>query len=132
MTAAITDRETAICNAVPAVSAPEREPAATASQSVTFPVQPAITERVRAVLADFTPPAVWKDAPASLAELATYARAGAWTAQQAGFVRNLGIWWCRLVAIPATVACRYLEWFAQRPGRTLTVIALIALFWLGR
>ncbi len=132
MTSVITDRETAICNAVPQVPTAERESVIESSQTVTFPVQSAITERVRAVIADLTPPAVWKEQPASLSKLASYAHKAAWTRRDAGFIRSLGIWWCRLVGLPVTVACRYLEWIAQRPGRAATVAALIVIFWLGR
>jgi hypothetical protein len=73
-----------------------------------------------------TPPAVLTQPPPSVAELRAYARWGAWTTST-GTVRKLGIVWHRLVSLPATVACRYVEWLWQRPGRLIPVYLLFKL-----
>lgn len=70
-----------------------------------------------------TPPAVWADQPASMAELAGYARWGAWTSSTGG-LRRAGICWHWLVGIPVTTLCRYTEWTWQRPGRAIPVFVL--------
>lgn len=67
----------------------------------------------------WTPPAGFLNQPASLADLAAYARTAPWTAQQSGLIRTAGICWYRYVGYPTTVACRYWEWVWQRPGRVL-------------
>jgi hypothetical protein len=72
----------------------------------------------------FTPPSVLSEQPASVAELAAYARWGAWTPRTDGFLRNLGVTWYRLIGLPTTVVCRYVEWIAQRPGRAIPVYLL--------
>ncbi|MEV0732407.1 hypothetical protein [Polymorphospora sp. NPDC050346] len=82
---------------------------------------------IDAVLEYVTPPSVLTQPPASVAELAAYAKTGEWTARRYGFVRGAGIWWYRLVGLPYTVWCRYGEWIAQRPGRAITVLLLIKL-----
>lgn len=84
---------------------------------------------VKAGLAYYTPPSVLVDRPATVAELAEYAYWAPWTRAQAGTLRTAGIWWYRLVGVPATVTCRYWEWICQRPGRaipTLITVKLIA------
>jgi hypothetical protein len=90
-----------------------------------------LREQVRAWLlatrAYITPPQVWAEPPASMAELAAYARWGGWT-ESTGAVRRLGIVWHRLVGLPFTTCCRYVEWIAQRPGRAIPVYALWKLF----
>jgi hypothetical protein len=75
----------------------------------------------RAVGRYFTPPAPWATPPASLEELASYAHVGEW-APSRGIRRGLGIayWYCW--GLPITVGCRYVEWFAQRPGRVFTLL----------
>ena len=65
----------------------------------------------------------WAEAPPSLADLAAYARAGAWT-NPGGFWRGCGTWWLRLIGLPVTVVCRCVEWTVQRPGRLLTVLLI--------
>jgi hypothetical protein len=70
-----------------------------------------------------TPPAVWAEPPASMAELAAYARWGTWTSSTGG-LRRAGICWHWLVSIPVTTVCRYTEWIAQRPGRAIPVFVL--------
>ena len=93
-------------------------------------------ERLLAFLAYFTPPAVLTERPASMPELSAYAHRGDWTKRKAeparkgvpeqkrGPVRTAGIWWHRLVGLPVTVVCRYVEWIAQRPGRAIPVFVL--------
>lgn len=65
----------------------------------------------------WAPPAVFTQRPASLADLATYARQAPWTADSHGPIRAFGLWYYRCVAYPHTVASRYTEWFVQRPLR---------------
>lgn len=74
-----------------------------------------------------TPPQVFTDRPASLAELAEYARYAQWTTQDAGLVRACGIWWYRLVGYPKTVTGRYAEWIWQRPGRAIPALLTVKL-----
>ncbi len=75
----------------------------------------------------FTPPQVLTDRPASIPELSVYARKGAWTARLDGGIRATGVWFWYLVGLPATVACRAVEWIFQRPGRLAVLAALWAL-----
>ncbi len=75
----------------------------------------------------WTPPAVYTDRPASLAELAAYAKQAPWTHQQTGIIRGLGVAYYRGVAYPYTVISRYREWFAQRPGRLLVLFGGVKL-----
>lgn len=67
----------------------------------------------------WTPPAGFLNQPASLNDLAQYARTAPWTAQHAGLVRTAGVCWYRYVGYPKTVIGRYSEWVWQRPGRVL-------------
>lgn len=75
----------------------------------------------------WTPPAVFVDRPASLADLAAYAKQAPWTAQQTGAIRAFGVGYYRFVAYPYTVVSRYREWFAQRPLRTFALLGGIKL-----
>jgi hypothetical protein len=65
----------------------------------------------------WTPPAVFTEQPASLADLASYAKVAPWTHQPTGLLRGLGVGYYRFVGYPYTVISRYREWFAQRPLR---------------
>lgn len=76
-------------------------------------------------LEDLTPPTVWADCPASLRELALYARHSAWGPQN-GFIRGCGVWWCRLIGIPVSTVAYYIAWIAQRPSRTFVTVLLCA------
>lgn len=69
----------------------------------------------------WTAPAVFTDRPASLAELAEYAKQAPWTHERTGLVRGLGVGYYRSFAYPYTVVSRYREWFAQRPLRLLAL-----------
>jgi len=64
------------------------------------------------------PPRLLTDRPESVAELAAYARRGGYAAPH-GVGRRLGLAWFYVVALPTTVVCRYVAWFAERPGRWL-------------
>jgi hypothetical protein len=70
------------------------------------------------VVGEWTPPAVWSQRPASLAELVGYARHGAWTAHS-GFWRTAGVWWMGLVVVPFSTLAYYAAWVLQRPSRFL-------------
>ncbi len=72
----------------------------------------------------WTTPSVLSEPAPAVTELAAYARHGAWTPGRFGFVRGCGIAWYRLVGLPVTVVCRYVEWIAQRPGRAIPVFAV--------
>jgi hypothetical protein len=76
--------------------------------------------------AEFRPPTVWTDSPASVAALLEYAKTADWAAP-GGPWRAAGIWWARLIGIPLTVLAYYAAWIVQRPGRFLTVLFLYAL-----
>lgn len=83
-----------------------------------------LVDRVRAYL---TPPSLLTERPDSVAQLAAYAKTGAWTKRRTGAIRSAGIWWYRLVGLPYTTICRYAEWIAQRPGRAIPVLLLVKL-----
>lgn len=75
----------------------------------------------------WTPPALFTDQPASLADLAQYARHAPWTAQNRGAIRKAGaVYWSGL-ALPYTTVSRYREWVIQRPGRLLVHLGAIKL-----
>lgn len=82
---------------------------------------------LQAAKAYLTPPSVLAEPPPSYTELVNYAHHGAWTRHTNGPVRAAGIWWHRLVSLPITGACRYLEWIAQRPGRAIAVAVVVKL-----
>lgn len=75
----------------------------------------------------WTPPAIFTAPPASLTELADYARHAPWTQQSTGLLRTAGLGYYRAVAYPATVGHRYGEWIVQRPGRLLIHLGVIKL-----
>ena len=102
-----------------------------------------VSARVAASTAYWTPPAVFTDKPASLAELAEYARHAPWTDQayiaqpytdettkkqvKTGPIRAAGIWYYRGLAYPYTVISRYREWFVQRPMRLVALVGAVKL-----
>ncbi len=75
----------------------------------------------------WTPPKIFTDQPASLADLAAYAKTGPWTHQKTGPARALGVGYYRTVGYPYTVVSRYREYIAQRPGRLLVALGGIKL-----
>lgn len=75
----------------------------------------------------WTPPALFTDQPASLAELADYAHHAPWTHQHNGLIRGAGVGYWRGVAHPYTVVSRYREWVMQRPGRLLVHLGAVKL-----
>lgn len=83
-----------------------------------------LRDRLLAFRGYWVPPSVLTEAPATVAELAGYAWRGGWTTSESGTVRRLGIWWHRLVSVPVTTVCRYVEWIYQRPGRAVPVFVL--------
>jgi len=141
----ITDSDPETCNAEPGTPAVERETYLRRWSEL----KSAITDSDRwvkvgtATIAYFTPPAVFTDRPASLAELAAYARTAPWTAQQhvakpytdeatgkqvkTGLIRAAGIWYYRGVGYPYTVWSRYKEWIIQRPGRAVPILLVVKL-----
>lgn len=72
----------------------------------------------------WVPPALLTKPPPTVRDLADYARNSPWTAKSDGPIRRLGILWHLTIGLPITVACRYLEWIAQRPSRAITVLGL--------
>lgn len=75
----------------------------------------------------WTPPAVFTDRPASLHDLAAYAKQAPWTAQQTGLIRAFGVGYYRYGAYPYTVVSRYREWFVQRPLRYAALLGGVKL-----
>ncbi len=75
----------------------------------------------------WTPPSVYTDPPASLRELAAYAKTGPWTHQDRGLLRAAGVWHYRLFGYPYTVVSRYREWVFQRPLRLAAHVGLLKL-----
>jgi hypothetical protein len=90
-----------------------------------------VSARIRAFTASsrayWTAPSIFTDRPASLEELAAYAKRAPWTHQQTGIIRSFGIGWYRFVAYPYTVKSRYQEWFVQRPLRLAALVGGIKL-----
>lgn len=80
-----------------------------------------------ATRAYWTPPVVFTAQPASLADLAAYAKQAPWTSQDAGLIRSFGVWYYRAFGYPYTVISRYREWFAQRPLRFAALLGGIKL-----
>lgn len=76
----------------------------------------------------FTPPSVLTARPESVTELRRYPREGDWLLARIGPLRTLAVAYWRTVGLPITVACRYVEWVAQRPGRALLAYGLWRLF----
>jgi hypothetical protein len=72
---------------------------------------------VAASRAYWTPPDIFTGRPASLEELAAYAKRAPWTHQRTGIVRAAGVGHYRVVGYPWTCVSRYGEWAAQRPMR---------------
>lgn len=79
-------------------------------------------------LAYWTPPAMFTDQPASMADLADYARHAPWTSQTSGAIRTAGIAYWNGLALPYTATARYREWVFQRPGRLAAHLAGLKLF----
>jgi hypothetical protein len=108
----------------------ERGAVAVNAQTTLIPVDIPITQRerldnaIRGARTYFTPPAVLTERPASVAELTAYAKRAGWTSQSHGGIRAAGIAWYRVIGLPTTVVCRYVEWIAQRPGRAIPAFAL--------
>lgn len=67
----------------------------------------------------WVPPNLLTKPPASVTELSAYAHRAGWTSSRTGPIRFAGVAWWRVVGLPLTVLCRYVEWFAQRPSRGL-------------
>ncbi len=87
--------------------------------------RPRITTPRLTTRGELTPPEAWQHRPPAPAELLRYAHKGEWTAPT-GARRTAGIWWCRLIALPATVLTGYLAWMTARPSRTAVVVGLWA------
>lgn len=107
-----------------ASSEPHAEPEVSSLQSEPVTVREWLRGWLVALRGYWIPPAVLTEPPATVAELAAYAWRGGWTASETGPARRLGIWWHRLVSLPATTVCRYVEWVLQRPGRAVPVFVL--------
>jgi hypothetical protein len=128
----VTESNSPVSSLHPAESAPAPiQPQENGPESLQSPVKSpldvdTLRERLReaivAVRAYLTPPSVWTEQPASMAELAAYARWGAWTNSTG--LRRAGLCWHWLVSLPVTTICRYGEWIAQRPGRLIPVYVL--------
>lgn len=72
----------------------------------------------------FTPPDVWRDPSASLADRWAYATQGEWTGQ--GFIRTAGQVYALAIALPAAAVCRVADWVIERPGRAAAAGVLLA------
>lgn len=72
----------------------------------------------------WVPPRLLTDPPPTMAALSAYAHRGGYTRQD-GPARRLGVAWFACVALPTVLVCRYVAWFAERPGRWLAA----ALVW---
>ena len=80
------------------------------------------------MIEEIDPPNVLTEQPSSVAKLRAYARGGSWTKSKSGAIRALGVGYWRMVGLPITVVCRYIEWIAQGPGRAITAFGLWWLF----
>ncbi len=75
----------------------------------------------------WTTPGLYTTRPASLADLAEYAKHAPWTAQQHGPIRTFGVWYYRLFAYPYTAWGRTKEHMVQRPLRFAALLGGIKL-----
>ncbi|REF00341.1 hypothetical protein [Thermomonospora umbrina] len=79
----------------------------------------------RRLAAAFTPPDMWSQPAASLAERWSYATRGEWTGD--GALRKAGQVYCLAVALPAAGLCRLIDWVTERPARLLATVVLLVL-----
>jgi hypothetical protein len=76
---------------------------------------------------------IYADAPASVAEIAEFTRAGSWApGLQAPWLETAGKLYGYVVAIPTSLALYSVAWLVQRPGRALLTAALILTAWRVR
>lgn len=61
-------------------------------------------------------------------EMRNYAHYAPWLLGGSRWIRELGVWYFRLVATPLTAVLRYAEWVIERPARLLIVGTLV---WWG-
>lgn len=121
--------------AVPPPSGDQPRPAPTPGPGQPTPAptgrqRPGLGARARAYwIGDL--PSPWSEAPATLAELVRYARAGAWCAEDSVFLRFLGQAYCYCVAIPVTFKHYMQAWAVQRPGRFFAMTALVTVLKLS-
>lgn len=133
MTASVTERETALCNAELPQGGPERETDAQMAGTL----HPAMTDSDRkpfdtkAWRAKFgaycTPPALLTERRPALDQMRLYAERGRYTEKLNGPVRRLGKAWLVLVAAPALVAARTFEWLLERPARVAVTVVVVKL-----
>lgn len=79
---------------------------------------------ITSTAAYFTPPSVITARPDSVVELRRYPREGDWLLDRVNPLRGLAVTYWRVIGLPVTVACRYAEWVAQRPGRAVLAYLL--------
>jgi hypothetical protein len=124
-----------ISESVPTSGNPAQAPAETisAGQSGSRALTDTSGFRVRtadawaATKAYWTPPALFTGTPATLQDLADYAKHAPWTHSNTGLLRKTGVGYYRTFAYPHTVVSRYWEWTVQRPGRLFANLGLIKL-----
>jgi hypothetical protein len=121
--------ETAAAEDTRSITSEQVKPSGTSAalQSAT-PLKARIRGLAAASRAYWTAPSIFTDRPASLEELAAYAKRAPWTHQQTGIIRAAGVGYYRTIAYPYTVVSRYREWFAQRPLRFAALLGGIKLF----
>ncbi|GAA1707627.1 hypothetical protein [Fodinicola feengrottensis] len=119
-------------------SAPNAEPRRAGTRARIPPVW--ITERIarwRALIADRERMAatvqvsLWREAPASIADLAGYAKAAPWAGDDSPVLAALGRLYAIGIGIPASVLLYALAWVLQRPMRLLFGLFVIAVVWLA-
>ncbi|WP_028930568.1 hypothetical protein [Pseudonocardia asaccharolytica] len=73
---------------------------------------------------------LWRDGPASPADVVAYTRSGAWIpGEQAPILEFLGKAYGWLLALPVTVAGAAALWVLQRPSRLGLVAVLALVLW---
>lgn len=114
----------------PSGDQPHPTQAPTPAEPATPGRRPGLGARARAYwIGDL--PSPWSEAPATLAELVRYARAGAWCADDSVFLRFLGQAYCYGIAIPVTFKHYMQAWAVQRPGRFFAMTALVTVLKLS-
>jgi hypothetical protein len=74
---------------------------------------------------------LWREAPASIADLAAYAKGASWAGDDSPFLTAVGRLYAIGIGIPASVLLYALAWILQRPMRLLFALFVIAVIWLA-
>jgi hypothetical protein len=102
------------------------EPGQIITSEAEVPVEIPVTERIFRDL--WIPPNFLAHPRPAWTEMRNYAHYAPWLGGGNRWVRELGIWYFRLVATPLTAVLRGVEWLIERPARLIVAGTLI---WWG-